>query len=379
MGYDVFILALLLFATLRGAMKGIVWQLASIGALVACFAFAETLSAKIAPHIPVKEPANRWIAMFVLYMAFSLMSFALARLLNDWIEKAKFVEYDRHLGAIFGFIKGIVFSLVLTFFVVTLSESARAHVLKTRSGKAAAVIMDQLHPVMPDELHDVLEPYIHKLDHPGLDLEHDHKDDDEHQDNHDDSPKTPEVPKDPFDILDPFSGANGSEPSDGQTDDPVDRLLNLITTSQTNTLDADKLRNVLRTILDEAGDDRDRLVEVLKSGDLDGARAVVTNVIDSHVPSSPPTPIADRDKLLREISAVYFDSTNAQSTFIEELNETLADLPRDVQVDVLRDMHADLTNGEDPFPATTFRTGLDDRIRQQLARERAPRSAFNRD
>ena len=172
MWYDLLVLGILGLSTVRGAARGFVWQLASISALILCFAFAETFSLGLAPYIGVRPPLNRWIAMLVLYLVLSFLAFATARKLRDWIERARFVEYDRHLGAIFGFVKGVTICLVMTFFVVTLSEKVRAQVLDSHSGHMAALVMDRLHPVMPAELHDVLEPYIHQLDRPGLHLLH---------------------------------------------------------------------------------------------------------------------------------------------------------------------------------------------------------------
>ena len=72
----VFVLAVLVYAIVRGAIKGIVWQLAVIASLVLCFAFSESLSAVIAPYIGLKPPLNRWIAMFVLYIVFAFISFS---------------------------------------------------------------------------------------------------------------------------------------------------------------------------------------------------------------------------------------------------------------------------------------------------------------
>ena len=179
MWYDVLVLGVLLFAVIRGAMKGIVWQLATIAALVLCFAFSGRLSSEIAPYIAVQPPLNRWLAMFGLYLFFSFLSFGVARVLRGWIEKAQFVEYDRHLGSVFGLVKGIVFVLVMTFFGVTLSHNypeVRAAIFNSQTGKISAVIMDRMHPVMPAEFHAVLEPYIHELDRPGLNLKHAHDD-----------------------------------------------------------------------------------------------------------------------------------------------------------------------------------------------------------
>lgn len=178
MYYDLLVLGILGYSVVRGARKGFIWQLASIAALVLCFVFAERVSVVLAPYIEVGAPLDRWIAMLLLYIVFSFIAFAMARVLRGWIERARFVEYDRHLGALFGFLTGVTICLVLTFFVVTLSEKARGHVLGSYSGSVAALAMDRLHPVMPEELHEILEPYIHRLDRPDLDLKHTHPRDD---------------------------------------------------------------------------------------------------------------------------------------------------------------------------------------------------------
>lgn len=162
--FDAFIAVILLFTTLRGAMKGLVWQLAWIAAIVLCFVFSQTASMTIAGWLPIEPPLNRWVAMFILYLVAAFVAFAVAAKLHGWIEKAKFTELDKHLGAIFGLLKGTLFSLVVVFFAVTLSAATRDVVLNSYSGYAAAVIMDRLHPVLPDELRDVLFPYLYYLD-----------------------------------------------------------------------------------------------------------------------------------------------------------------------------------------------------------------------
>lgn len=164
MGFDIFILVLLLFTTIRGAAKGVAWQLAGIGALVLCFMFATPLSLTLAPMIKVAPPLNRWIAMLGIYLVFSFGTFAIARGFREALEKAKFVEFDRHMGALFGLFKGAILALVITFFAVAMSEQTRAYILKTYTGYAAAHIMNALDPVMPKELHAILEPYMHELD-----------------------------------------------------------------------------------------------------------------------------------------------------------------------------------------------------------------------
>ena len=83
MWYDLLTLGILMYAMFRGAMKGIVWQLATIAALLMCFFFSGSLSHVIAPFIRVEEPLNKWIAMLVLYLGFSFVSFGVARVMHE--------------------------------------------------------------------------------------------------------------------------------------------------------------------------------------------------------------------------------------------------------------------------------------------------------
>lgn len=172
MWYDLLTLVILMYAMFRGAMKGVVWQLATIAALLCCFFFSGTLSAVIAPFIRVEPPLNQWIAMFILYLGFSFVSYGVARVLHEMIETMKIEALDRHLGAILGLVKGGMFSLFLTFFLVTLSHAARETIISSESGYVAAVVIDRLDPVIPGDLHALLEPYIRRLDAPEIEREH---------------------------------------------------------------------------------------------------------------------------------------------------------------------------------------------------------------
>jgi uncharacterized membrane protein required for colicin V production len=172
MWYDLLTLVILMYAMFRGAMKGIVWQLATIAALLMCFFFSGSLSAAVAPFIRVEPPLNQWIAMLILYLGFSFVSFGVARALHEMIESMRIEALDRHLGAILGLVKGGMFSLFLTFFLVTLSHSARETIINSESGYVAAVVIDRLDPVIPGDLHALLEPYIRRLDAPEIEREH---------------------------------------------------------------------------------------------------------------------------------------------------------------------------------------------------------------
>jgi len=172
MWYDLLTLVILMYAMFRGAMKGVVWQLATIAALLMCFFFSGSLSAVVAPFIRVEPPLNQWIAMLILYLGFSFVSFGVARVAHEMIEAMRIEALDRHLGAILGLVKGGMFSLFLTFFLVTLSHAARESIINSESGYVAAVVIDRLDPVIPGDLHALLEPYIRRLDAPEIEREH---------------------------------------------------------------------------------------------------------------------------------------------------------------------------------------------------------------
>lgn len=372
MFYDLLMLGVLIFATARGAAKGIVWQLATIAALVLCFAFSESLSLAVAPLITVKPPLNRWIAMFGLYLVFSFASFAAARNLREWIEKAKFVEYDRHLGGLFGLVKGGVFCLFVTFFTVTLSESARAYIFDSYSGYAAAVVMDQLHPVMPNGLHDVLEPYIHRLDRPGTSVvdgrDHAPGTDDGHD--HDHSHSDPRVPP-PIPYSPDSSPPQQPELPPFDADELVRRFPGLMN------LD---LRELAIQALQQAGPEQRReLLDRLGMALPDEIRR-----ISLEWPSAPSGDSAgvEQRRLLGEIAEVYSDFAGAREALIEELELALSGLPDRVALGVVRDWHSDLLaldRAVDPDPETSLATPLDERIVRQLDRARVPVTALPAD
>lgn len=162
--YDVFMIVVLAAATLFGAWKGMAWQVASTASLVVSYLVALKFSERLAPHFGQQAPLNRFIAMFVLYMATSLAIWLLFRIVAGFINRVRLREFDRQMGALFGAAKGVLWCVAITFFAVTLSERARSAVLDSRSGYMIARLLDRADGLMPRELHGVLEPYLDKFE-----------------------------------------------------------------------------------------------------------------------------------------------------------------------------------------------------------------------
>ncbi len=362
MTYDLIILGILVFSTVRGAMKGIVWQVAAIAALVLCFVFAAPLSAIVAPYIGIEPPLGRWIAMLVIYLGFSFICFAAARGLRSMIEKMKFEEYDRHVGAIFGFVKGAVLSLVLTFFIVTISASARQSIGNSMSGRAAAIIIDRLHPVMSSEFHDAVEPYIHQLDRSDLDLQYGHDEHEEHAAEGGESTTLDHEVEGLPDIV-PGGPTTSAEPP------PADPLKSFVDDIAAG-LGAELHELALSALRNTKPEDRPELMEKLGSG-VPGLIRLFSTEWQDGKPEN--VAVDERDRLLREIGAVYSDYPQAREAIVEDIEDALVGVPDELIPPILTDWHADLMGFDpDPNPNTGLTTSLDGRILHFLETARVP-------
>jgi membrane protein required for colicin V production len=162
--YDIAMLAVLGLATLMGAWKGMAWQIASLGSLVLSYFLALRFSAQLAPAFGSTAPWNRFVAMLVIYLATSVVVWLVFRMVARFLDRIKLRDFDHQVGALFGFVKGVLLCLAITFFVLGLSDALRDHILATRSGHYMALFLDKAEAIMPPEIHKVLDPYLNKLE-----------------------------------------------------------------------------------------------------------------------------------------------------------------------------------------------------------------------
>jgi membrane protein required for colicin V production len=98
--------------------------------------------------------------MFILYVVVSLGIWVVFRLISNAIERVKLKEFDRQMGALFGLIKGVLLTIVITFFMVTLGEDSRQIVLKSYSGDAIARLTRHAVPILPEDIRTTYGKYI---------------------------------------------------------------------------------------------------------------------------------------------------------------------------------------------------------------------------
>jgi membrane protein required for colicin V production len=162
--YDLVMLVVLASATLFGFWKGLAWQVASLASLVVSYFVALRFADRIAPMVSAHEPWNKFVAMLIIYAAASLVIWMIFRVVSGVIDRVKLNEFDRQMGALVGFGKGVLLCVAITFFAVTLlGQTQRERIIASRSGQYIVRILDKADSVAPPEIHQVIGPYIQQI------------------------------------------------------------------------------------------------------------------------------------------------------------------------------------------------------------------------
>ncbi len=354
MWYDVVCLIIIVLSIWRGMVKGLVWQLATIAGLLICFFFANTVSTSVAPQLGIDPPLSRWIAIFGLYVASSFAAFALARLIKGSLEKIKFDDFDRHLGAIFGFVKGATICLTASFFMFTLSGNTRETVMHSKAGYASAVAFHKIQPVLPAEFDEIISPYLAGFNPESIEQHEKEHPEGEYNQN-----------KKSTGLKDVLVKKTGSKSEDPQIKEMINKIPGLF---------GQELQQIVYETFEKTDPkDRPQLLEKLSSG-LPGLIRQVASEWNEGKPASEPVPQTwnesmrqRRAKLLREIAGIYTEHLEAQQTIMEEVVYALQGVPDPVTLKVLDDWHADLLSRKpDPDPSTDIKTSLDRRVLSQI-------------
>jgi membrane protein required for colicin V production len=163
--YDLIMLIVIGMATIFGAIKGFAWQVASLASIVVSYIVAYRFRFDVAEMIQAKPPWNQFLAMLILFVGTSFVIWVGFRLLSGTIDRVRLKEFDRHLGAAFGFAKGLVYCLLITMFATSLlGPNQQAAICQSRSGYYIATALDRGVGILPQEIHDVVGPYLTQLD-----------------------------------------------------------------------------------------------------------------------------------------------------------------------------------------------------------------------
>jgi membrane protein required for colicin V production len=162
--YDLFMLLVLVAATLFGLWKGLAWQLASVASLVISYAAALRLSPRLAPRFGDTAPWNKFVAMLVIFVVTSFAIWTAYRLVAGLIDRVKLKEFDHQLGALLGLGKGVLWCIGITFFAVTLLPPAQKEtIVASRTGRYIVAFLAKADAVVPPEIQQVIHPYVDKV------------------------------------------------------------------------------------------------------------------------------------------------------------------------------------------------------------------------
>ncbi|MDZ4659333.1 MAG: CvpA family protein [Bythopirellula sp.] len=165
--YDVLMLVVLVAATIFGMWKGMAWQIASLASLVLSYFVALKFADQIAPKFAgiAPPPLNKFVAMLLIYMLTSFVIWSLFRFVSGVIDRVKLESFDRQMGAIFGFAKGVLLCVAITFFAVSLlPQSQKEQILASETGHYIVVLIDKTDSIVPPEIHDIIGPYLHRIE-----------------------------------------------------------------------------------------------------------------------------------------------------------------------------------------------------------------------
>jgi membrane protein required for colicin V production len=160
--YDGIMALIVFFTMIHGFWKGAAWQVAPIMSLVLGYMIAMPMSVTSA-HYFGDPPLNRLYALVTIYIGVALVVYLMVRSFRAGIDKAKLTEFDRHIGALLGLVKGILLTLAITVGLLIQSPVARELILKSESSTIAAKIINAVYPILPQAMHQILRPYLLQL------------------------------------------------------------------------------------------------------------------------------------------------------------------------------------------------------------------------
>jgi membrane protein required for colicin V production len=162
--YDMFMLVVLIGATVFGFWKGMAWQIASLASLIVSYFVSLKFAEQLAPLFGQQAPWNKFVAMFAIYVGTSFIIWMLFRFVAGAIDKIKLETFDKQLGAMFGFAKGVLLCIGITFFAVTVVPAQADAIVGSQSGHYIVALLDKAHSVFPPEIHQAIDPYLNRIE-----------------------------------------------------------------------------------------------------------------------------------------------------------------------------------------------------------------------
>ena len=158
--YDAVMAGMIVLGMIWGAIRGIVWQIASLASLFLGYTVSHMGSSRVSAYFPGDPLVSRSLAMVAIYVGVSGGVFLIAWLIRSTLRAIKFEAFDRYLGMLLGGMEGALLVLVGTLFTVSLAPKLRDPIFQSPSGQVVASLMGSVGPVLPAEARTVLGPFL---------------------------------------------------------------------------------------------------------------------------------------------------------------------------------------------------------------------------
>jgi membrane protein required for colicin V production len=164
--YDIIMLVILVLATIMGAIKGLAWQVASLASIILSYLLAYNFRDSVAKMIHAQEPWNGFLAMLLIYAGSSFAIWVFFRLISGIIDSFRMRDFDRHMGALLGFGKGVLVCILVTMFAVTLlGPRQQQAIVQSRSGSYISQLLSATNGIVwPKEIEQIVRPYLNQLE-----------------------------------------------------------------------------------------------------------------------------------------------------------------------------------------------------------------------
>lgn len=149
--YDIIMLGVLGVTTLFGFMRGIARQVASLISIPICCISAYRFHDRVEAMLSTDGPWKPYLAMLIVYCGTSFLFWFAFRFVTRTINNTQMTGFDRQMGGLLGAAKGGLLCIVVTFFAVSLTETSRAAVLRSSSGKYIATVLHEAKPIVNDK------------------------------------------------------------------------------------------------------------------------------------------------------------------------------------------------------------------------------------
>jgi membrane protein required for colicin V production len=165
--YDIIVLLIIGFTVLIGYQRGLARQIASIASIVIGYMVAMSFREPLSKAIPAEAPWNKIAAMAILFLAASLLVWAIYANISTSLKNMELKGFDHQAGAIFGGLKGLLLLCIGTMFAVSLLGS-RVHqsIHESKSGSFVVTTIYKLAeylPIVPAELRAYLDPQFDRF------------------------------------------------------------------------------------------------------------------------------------------------------------------------------------------------------------------------